>query len=110
MATTYTVEMRCCKETNWVEAHCTNNLIGQGCTVSDTTATVIGLKANTEYYFRVYAVYKNWKSAVSLSSKAVKTKSEDRIKFFLKTFTFQVLSLSSYSHNSKILTEVYITS
>ena len=88
MATTYTVEMRCYKATNWVEAHCTNNLIGQGCAVSDTTATVIGLKANTEYYFRVYALYKNWKSAVSLSSKAVKTKSEDKSKFFLKNIHF----------------------
>lgn len=78
MATTYTVEMSCCKETNWVDAHCTDNLIGQGCTVSDTTATVIGLKANTKYFFRVYAVYNNWKSAVSLSSRAMETKSEDK--------------------------------
>ena len=81
MATTYTVEMSCCKETNWVDAHCTDNLIGQGCTVSDTTATVIGLKANTKYFFRVYAVYNNWKSAVSLSSRAMETKSGDKSKF-----------------------------
>ena len=56
-----------------MEAHCTENLFGQGCTVSDTTATVIGLNAESEYYFRVYAVYKNWRSDVSFPSTAMTT-------------------------------------
>lgn len=78
MLTNYTVEMRCCKETLWVEAHCTDNLIGRGCTVNDTTTKVIGLKENKEYYFRVYAVYNNWRSAASSSSVAIKTILEDK--------------------------------
>lgn len=71
--TNYTVEMRCCQEMTWVEARCTENLVGQGCTVSDTTATVIGLNAESEYHFRVYAEHRNWKSDVSLPIKAMTT-------------------------------------
>ena len=41
--------------------------------MSDTIATVIGLNAETEYYFRVYAVYRNWRSDVSLPSPAMTT-------------------------------------
>lgn len=81
MVTNYTVEVRCCEEKLWVEAQCTGTLTGQGCTVSDSTTTVIGLKADTKYYFRVYAVYKDWKSAASSSSKAIKTKSDGNGKF-----------------------------
>ena len=66
-----------------MEAHCTDNLIGRGCTVNDTTTKVIGLKENKEYYFRVYAVYNNWRSAASSSSVAIKTISEDKSKFTL---------------------------
>ena len=69
------MEVRCCQEKTWKEAHCAENLIGKGCTVSRTTATVIGLKEDTVYYFRVYAVYKNWKSTASASSEATRTKS-----------------------------------
>ena len=81
MVTNYTVEVRCCEEKLWVEAQCTGNLIGQGCAVIDSATTVIGLEADTKYYFRVYAVYKNWKSAASSSSKAIKTTSEGRGEF-----------------------------
>lgn len=75
VTTNYTVEVKCCDEATWVEAQCPESLIGLGCTVADTMATVIGLRADTKYYFRVYAVYKNWKSAASTSSVEVKTKS-----------------------------------
>lgn len=76
--TNYTVEVRCCEEMTWKEAHCMENLIGQDCTISNTTATVIDLKEGKEYFFRVYAVYKNWKSDVSIPSKAmVPTKTEE---------------------------------
>ena len=75
VTTNYTVEVKCCDEATWVEAKCPESLIGLGCTVADTMATVIGLRADTKYYFRVYAVYKNWKSAASASSLEVKTKS-----------------------------------
>ena len=61
-----------------MEAHCTANLIGRGCTVSDTAVTVIGLESDKEYYFRVYAVYNNWRSTASSTSGAMKTKSEHK--------------------------------
>ena len=73
--TNYSVEVRCCEESTWVEAHCTANLIGRGCAVSDTTVTVIGLESDKEYYFRIYAVYNNWRSTASSTSEAMKTKS-----------------------------------
>ena len=67
------MEMKCCQETTWAEAHCTENLIGpgQGCTVSKNTVTVIGLKKDKAYYFRVYVVYGNWRSVASVSSEAM---------------------------------------
>ena len=76
----YTVEVKCCEETTWTKAYCSESLIGRDCTLSDTTATVIGLKPNEKYYFRVYALYKNFKSAVSMSSGAVRTKPEGKSK------------------------------
>ena len=69
------MEIKCCQEKAWKEAHCTENLIGQGCTVRSTTATVTGLKEDQMYYFRIYAVYKNWTSAASASSRGMRTKS-----------------------------------
>lgn len=74
--TNYSVEMKCCQETTWTKVHCTENLIDQGCTVSNNTATVIGLKKDTTYYFRVYVVYSNWRSVASVSSKAMMIKSD----------------------------------
>lgn len=67
--------MRCCQQKTWTEAHCKENLFGRGCTVSRTTATVIGLNQDKVYYFRVYAVYKNWRGTTSAASGAVRTKS-----------------------------------
>ncbi|KAL9950256.1 hypothetical protein ACROYT_G042731 [Oculina patagonica] len=74
-STNFSVEMRCCQQKTWTEAHCKENLFGKGCTVSRTTATVTGLKQNKVYYFRVYAVYKSWKSATSAASEAMRTQS-----------------------------------
>ena len=71
MPTNYSVEMKCCQETTWTEAYCAENLIGQGCTVNNNTATVIGLKKDKAYYFRVYVVYDDWRSQASVSSEAM---------------------------------------
>lgn len=60
---------------------CIGNLIGKGCTVSNTTATVIGLKKDQDYHFRVWAVYKNWRSTPSISSDAMGIKSKGIGKF-----------------------------
>ena len=76
----YTVEVKCCEETTWTKAYCSESLIGRDCTLKDTTATVIGLKPNEKCYFKVNALYKNFKSAVSMSSGAVRTKPEGKTK------------------------------
>ena len=94
MPTNYSVEMKCCQETTWTEAHCTENLIGQGCTVSNNTATVIGLKKDTTYYFRVYVVYSNWRSVASVSSEAMMVKSGKTCKPTLRGFCPQSFNVT----------------
>ena len=93
--------MKCCQETTWTEAHCTENLIGQGCTVSDNTATVIGLKKDTTYYFRVYVVYSNWRSVPSVSSEAMVIKS-GKICKLLRGFYPQSFNANSHLNDFSI--------
>lgn len=93
--------MKCCQETTWTKVHCTENLIDQGCTVSNNTATVIGLKKDTTYYFRVYVVYSNWRSVASVSSKAMMIKSGKMYELF-RGFYPQSFNVTSHLNDFSI--------
>ena len=73
------MEIRSDGKDRWTVPHCRDNLIGDGCLVNNTTATVIGLTADKGYYFRVYAVYKSWKSHKSLSPGLIRTSQPGRL-------------------------------
>lgn len=75
--TNYSVEAKCCGETTWKAVECVEKLTDTGCTVSNNTATVIALKKDQDYRFRVLALYKSWKSTPSASSEAMRIKSND---------------------------------
>lgn len=77
--TNYSVEAKCCGETTWRAVDCVEKLFDKGCTVSNNTATVIALKEGQDYYFRVLALYKSWKSTPSASSEAMRIKSNDNL-------------------------------
>lgn len=62
---------------------CVEKLTDTGCTVSNNTATVIALKKDQDYRFRVLALYKSWKSTPSASSEAMRIKSNGNILFLL---------------------------
>ena len=102
MPTNYSLEMKCCQETTWTEAHCTENLIGKGCTVRNNTATVIGLKKDTTYYFRVYVVYSNWRSVASVSSEAMIVKSGKTFNPTLRGFYPQSFNVNSHLNDFSI--------
>ena len=61
-------------ETAWMEAKCSDqSLLPNRCIVKGSVATVTGLKRNTVYRFRVYAMFKGVRSDFSLPSDSIRT-------------------------------------
>lgn len=69
--------------TVWMNAACKESVRPNQCTVTGTTAEVLGIKENVLYQFRVYANYKGVRSAPSLPSEAWRTAGDVRCSYNL---------------------------
>ncbi|XP_078379682.1 scavenger receptor cysteine-rich domain-containing protein DMBT1-like isoform X2 [Oculina patagonica] len=75
---TYTINMKTGDEAVWMNATCKESVQPNQCTVTGTTAEVLGLEENVLYQFRVYANYKGVRSAPSLPSETLGTAGDVR--------------------------------
>lgn len=75
---TYIVQLQISTQSPWMDANCgAQSLLPNQCVIRGSVAHVTGLKQNTVYRFRVYAMFKSVRSDVSLSSDPLRTRAGD---------------------------------